>query len=140
MTEMIKEQEKTEKLAKRLIKAERGIILLFLILLIVLTIKSIYLDEVKDLTLAEQQFKDFAEYSLDRDYDGILEKTTLLSYRVIGIKMADEGQKAVLRYEDPKTGEMTEVVQNGRHEAEVRGYILWIMPIRQFSVTAEIKE
>lgn len=125
---------------KRLRGKETGMVVLFLVLLVILTLKSNLFDEVKNLSPEEQQFKDFVEYSVDRDYSGILGDMHLIAYRVIDIKMADEDQKAVLRYEEPKTGEPVEVTQDGRYQAEVRGYLLWILPIKEFSVTAEVEE
>ncbi len=126
--------------AKKISKKEVAMIISFLFLLTVLTIKSTMLDEVNNLNSPEQQFKDFVDYSVEEEKNGILENTGILVYRVYHIEMADEEEKAVLRYEDPETGEMTEVVQDGRYEASVRGYLLWILPINQFSVTAEIEE
>lgn len=125
---------------KKISKKEVAMIISFLFLLTVLTIKSTMLDEVNNLNSPEQQFKDFVDYSVEEEKNGILENTGILVYRVYHIEMADEEEKAVLRYEDPETGEMTEVVQDGRYEASVRGYLLWILPINQFSVTAEIEE
>ncbi len=121
-------------------KAEKGMILLFLVLLIALALKSNLFDEVKDLSPAEQQFKDFVDCSVARDYSGILEDMHLINYRVFQIKMADERQQAVLRYEDPKTGDPVEIRQDGRYQAEVRGYLLWILPVKQFAVTAEVQK
>ena len=141
MTEMeSSNSENTEKIEKIMVGKEKWMIMLFIILLIVLTFKSNLFDEVKNLSPEEQQFKDFVEYSVARDNSGILEDAKLLGYQVYDIDMADEDQKAVLRYEDPKTEEMVEIVQNGRYSANVRGYFLWILPIRQFSVTAEIQK
>lgn len=125
---------------KRLRGKEVGMVVLFLVLLVILTLKSNLFDEVKNLSREEQQFKDFVEYSVDRDYSGILSDMRLIAYRVIDIKMTDKDQKAVLRYEDPKTGEPVEVTQDGRYQAEVRGYLLWILPIKEFSVTAEVEK
>ncbi len=141
MTEMESSNiENSEKIEKIMVGKEKWMIILFLILLIVLTLKSNLFDEVKNLSPEEQQFKDFVEYSVARDNSGILEDAKLLGYRVYDIDMADEDQKAVLRYEDPNTEVMVEVVQNGRYNAKVRGYFLWILPVRQFSVTAEIQK
>lgn len=125
---------------KRLGGKEIGMVILFLVLLVILTLKSNLFDEVKNLPPEEQQFKDFVDYSVARDYSGILQGAPLMAYRVIDIKMADEDQKAVLRYEDPKTGDPVEVKQDGRYQADVRAYLLWILPIREFSVTAEVEE
>ena len=126
--------------SKKISKKEIATIILFLLLLMTLTLKSTLLDEVKDLTPEEQQFKNFVDYSVAQDKNGILESTGIMVYRVYDIKMADRDQKAVLRYEDPQTGKMTEIIQNGRYDASVRGYLLWILPIEQFSVTAAVEK
>lgn len=102
--------------------------------------KSIILDEVKNLSPAEQQFKNFADYSIAQKYNGVLEKAGILVYRVYDIEMENKNEKAVLRYQDPKTGEMTEIFQKGRYNASVRGYFLWILPVKHFSITAKIEE
>lgn len=132
------ESHRTDR--RKIGRREIGMIVLAIVLLIILTVKSTVLDEVKNLPPEEQQFKEFVDYSVARDYSGILEDAHLLAYRVYKIELADETQKAVLRYEDPETGEPLEVVQDGRYEADVRGYFLGVLPIRQFSVTAEVQK
>lgn len=125
---------------KQIGKKEIVMILVTIVLLITLGVKSIFFDEVTDLTPAEQQFKDFVDYSVARDYDGMLEKASLMVYRVYNIEMADKDQNAVLKYQDPRTGKKVETVQVGRYNAKVRGYVLWIFPVNHFDVTAEIRE
>ena len=121
-------------------KKEIAMIVVTIALMIILGVKSTFFDEVKNLTPAEQQFKDFVDYSVARDYDGMMEKARLMVYRVYQIEMADKEQNGVLRYKDPETGKKVEIVQDGRYLAKVRGYALWIFPINQFEVTAEIKK
>ena len=133
-------ETKINKTEKKISKKEIMMIILFFLLLITLTLKSTLLDEVKNLTPEEQQFKDFVDYSVARNYDGILEDTHLLVYRVYDIEMDNKNEKAVLRYEDSETGEMVDVIQNGRYMASVRRYFLWILPIKQFSVAAEVQK
>lgn len=120
-------------------KKEIVMIFVTIALMITLGIKSTLFDEVKNLPPAEQQFKEFVDYSVARNYDGILEKT-LMEYRVYKIEMADKEQKAVLKYRDSETGKQVEILQDGRYNAKVRGYVLWIFPIDHFEVTAEIQK
>ena len=121
-------------------KKEIVMIMVTIALMIILGVKSTFFDEVKNLPPAEQQFKDFVDYSVARDYNGMMEKAHLMVYRVYKIEMADKEQNGVLRYKDPKTGKKVEVVQDGRYLAKVRGYVLWIFPIDQFEVTAEVQK
>lgn len=119
---------------------EKAMILTLIFLLIVLTLKSTVFDEVKNLTAEEQKFKDFVEYSVAEQYNGVFEETGLMTYRVYDLYMADKEEKGILRYQDPQTGEMVDVIQDGRYNARVRGYFLWIIPVKHFSVTAKIEE
>jgi hypothetical protein len=121
-------------------KKEIIMIIVTIALMLILGVKSTFFDEVRDLPPAEQQFKDFVDYSVQRDYDGMMEKAHLMVYRVYKIEMADKKQNAVLKYKDPETGKQVEVVQDGRYNAKVRGYVLWIFPVNQFEVTAEIQK
>jgi hypothetical protein len=115
-------------------------IIVTIMLMITLGVKSTFFDEVKNLSPAEQQFKDFVDYSVTRDHDGAMEKAPLMVYRVYQIEMADKGQKAVLQYKDPETGKKVEIVQDDTYNAKVRGYVLGIFPISHIEVTSEIQK
>ncbi|MEL7655609.1 MAG: hypothetical protein AAGU75_06850 [Bacillota bacterium] len=136
----ISEESEKSKKGTPISSREKAMIIMIIFLLIALTVKSTVLDEVKNLSPEEQQFKDFVEYSISEQYDGFFEDSGLMVYRVYDLYMADKDAKGVLRYKDPKTGEMVDVVQDGRYNARVRGYFLWILPVKHFSVTAKIEK
>ncbi len=136
----ISEQSGEKQKGNPMSPREKAMIIMVVFLLIVLVFKSAVFDEVKNLTAEEQQFKDFVEYSVAEQYHGFLENSGLMVYRVYDLYMADKDQKGVLRYEDYKTGEMVEVIQDGRYNARVRGYFLRIIPVKHFSVTTKIEE
>lgn len=119
---------------------EKAMIIVLAVLVLILIVKSVFLDEVKNLSGEEEQFKQFVEYSIEEEHSGALADMGLMVYRIYDIYKADEDQKGVLRYVDPATGEKVEVVQDGRYTARVRGYLLWILPVQHFSVTAKIEE
>lgn len=121
-------------------KGEIMMVVLLITAIIMLTIKSTVLDEVKNLSRDEQQFKDFVEYSVEEEYSGKLADFGLMVYRVYDIDVENSDEKGLLRYPDPKTGEMREVVQEQRYIAKVRGYLFWILPIQHFSITSNIVE
>lgn len=133
-------REKEEEKKSPFVGKEKHTIALFIVLLLILTLKSTMLDEVKNLTPEEAQFKEFVEYSLEEDYGGLFKDIGLMAYRVYRIDMEDPEAKGLLRYEDPNTGQMEEIVQDGRYSGQVRGYLFSILPIKHFSVTAQIKE
>lgn len=134
------EQGKKDEKGRPTNSREKAMIILLVILVIILILKSMVFDEVKNLTPEEQQFKDFVEYSVEEEYSGTLADMGLMVYRVYDLYMADPDAKGVLRYEDAKTGKMVETVQEGRYNARVRGYLLWVLPVKHFSVTSQIDE
>ena len=113
--QMTEEEQETKK--SFFVGKEKHTIVLFLVLLAILSVKSILLDEVKNLTPEEAQFKEFVEYSLEEDYEGFLTDTHLMAYRVYKIQMVDDV-----------------------YVGSVRGYLFSILPIRHFSVTSQIVE
>lgn len=130
-----KDKVKNQPMSNR----EKSMIIIVVVLVIVLILKSSVFDEVKNLTPEEQQFKDFVEYSLEKEYSGFLADKGLMVYRVYDIYLADPNEKGVLRYE-MENGKTVEVVQDGRYNARVRGYFLWVLPIKHFSVTSTIQK
>ena len=136
----ISEESEKSKKGTALNSREIAMIIMIVLLLIVLAVKSTVIDEVKNLSPEQQQFKDFVEYSISEQYNGFLEDSGLMVYRVYDLYMADKDVKGILKYKDPKTGEMVDVIQYGRYNARVRGYFLWILPVKHFSVTAKIEK
>ena len=119
---------------------EKAMVIVLVLAIVVLIVKSTVLDEVKDLNPEEQIFKEFVEYSVEEEYSGFLVNKGIIKYRIYDLYMADADQEAVLRYKDPDTNQMVDVVQEGRYNARVRGYLFWILPVKHFSVTAQIIE
>lgn len=115
---------------------EKAMLIVIIALLVILVAKSLLFDEVKNLTPDEAVFKDFVEYTLEEDHA----VQAPFCYRVVKIFMANPDEKALLRYEDPATGEMTEVVLEGRYTAQVRKYLLWVIPYKSISITSQIVE
>lgn len=121
-------------------KGEIIMVVLLITAIILLTVKSTMLDEVKNLSRDEQQFKDFVDYSVEEEYSGKLADFGIMVYRVYDIDVENPDEKGLLRYPSPETGEMREVVQEQRYIAKVRGYLFWILPIQHFSITSNIVE
>ncbi len=136
IAEETKEKEKRKKLNSK----EKSMILVIIGMLVILTVKSVLLDEVKNLSPEEEKFKDFVTYSVEEQYHGFLEDKGLMMYRVYDIYVVDPDEKTILRYVDPRTGQAMEINQDKRYNARVRGYFLWIFPAKHFSVTAKVLE
>lgn len=116
---------------------EKSMLIVIIVLFVALTVKSVFLDEVKNLEGEPGQFKDFVEYSVDEEYDGVLKDLHIMTYRVYKIFIADESTPTEVEYVDPTTNEKVERVLSVRYTAGVRGYLFGIMPVKQFSVTAK---
>ena len=117
---------------------EKSMIIILVILVLVLILKSVVFDEVRNLNPDEQQFKDFVDYSVEQEYRGTLEDMGLMVYRVYDIYLADPNENGIIKYLDAKSGKIVEVTQEGRYNARVRGYLLWVIPVKHFSVTSKI--
>ena len=115
-------------------------LILLVVAIIALIVKSTVLDEVKNLTPEEQRFKNFVDYAVAEEYRSFLSDKGIMKYRVYDLYMANPDEKAILRYEDEETKEMVEVIQEGRYNARVRGYFFWVIPVKSFSVTAQVVE
>ncbi|NLK73020.1 MAG: hypothetical protein GX285_08390 [Clostridiales bacterium] len=117
---------------------EKSMLIVTVMLVIILILKSFIFDEVKNLSGEEKMFKDFVEYSVAQEYDGILQQYNIITYRVFDIFVADETQNTIIRYKDPETGEDKEEILSVRYTGRVRAYLLGFLPFKQFSVTAQL--
>lgn len=119
---------------------EKSMIIVLAVLVLLLIVKSCFLDEVKNLTPEEQQFKEYVTYSVSEKYNGSMEKAGIMIYRVYDIYVANPNEQVQLDYRDVDTQEEVTVTQNDRYNARVRGYFLWIIPVKTFSVTPSVEE
>ncbi len=116
---------------------EKSMLIVTLALIVILVGKSLFFDEVKNLTDEEQEFKTFVEYSVSEKYNGKLQQFHIITYRVFDIFVADNQKKTNIIYEDPDTGQEINKILDVRYTAQVRSYLLGILPFKQFSVTAK---
>jgi hypothetical protein len=130
------EKKKREPLNNR----EKSMIIVVIVLAVALIAKSLFFDEVRNLTGDAAVFKEFVDYSIEQKYDGPLEDAGIIQYRVFDIYIAAPDEKGLLRYEDPKTGVMVEKTTEGRYNARARKVLLWVFPMKEVSVTSQIVE
>jgi hypothetical protein len=110
------------------------------VLIVILIAKSLIFDEVRNLSKDEQIFKDFVEYSVEQKYDGVFENAGIIQYRIFDIYMAAPDETSILRYEDSSTGVMLEKTLEGRYNARIRKVLLWLIPLKEISITSQITE
>ena len=115
---------------------EKILIAVTLVLVCLLFVKSLFLDEVKPSNLEELKFKQFVEKRIEdgKENLGLLSETKLTSFKVVKIqKVSKEGQSRVL-YLDESSNTYTEGTIEGKYKAKVRGYVLYVLPYKEFSV------
>lgn len=115
---------------------EKSMIIVTFLLLVALVGKSLFFDEVKDLSNQEQQFKAFVDYSVAEKYNGKLQEYNIITYRVFDIFTADDQVRTMIRYKDA-TGKEIEKILDRRYTARVRAYLLGIFPYKQLAITAK---
>lgn len=99
-------------------------------------VKSLALDEVKPKGQDEVKFKSFVEKRVEdgKEELGIINKTGLASFRVVKIEKTDEKGKSKILYFDEDRKDYVEGTLQGEYRARVRGYILYVIPYKEFSV------
>lgn len=117
---------------------EKSMIIVIAALVLILLIKTFAFDGVKNLSDDEKIFKTFVGYSIDEQFKGPLVDYGVVSYKIVDIYMAEENVTSLLRYKDIETGEMVETTLDGRYNAKVKKMILFIFPLKEFSITSQI--
>lgn len=139
MSKIIKKKKEKIKAKKEPINnREKAMIIVTIALVLILIVKTFAFDGVRNLTEDEEVFKTFVEYSIDEQFSGTLVDYGIVSYKIVDIYMAEENVTSLLRYKDINTGEMIETTLDGRYNAKVKKMILFIFPLKEFSITSQI--
>ncbi|HKL10229.1 MAG TPA: hypothetical protein VJ990_02230 [Clostridia bacterium] len=112
---------------------ERIYLLAIMAMLLLLTMKSLFLDGVNDLNEEEKEFSQYVEQTIESREKWALNKTDVLSYKIVKIKKTDE-EAATIIVED---NEKRPMEFSGHYTARVRKYIFWILPYGDFSISME---
>jgi hypothetical protein len=133
-----KKKEKVKAKKEPINNREKAMIIVTIALVLILIVKTFAFDGVRNLTEDEEVFKTFVEYSIDEQFSGTLVDYGIVSYKIVDIYMAEENVTSLLRYKDINTGEMIETTLDGRYNAKVKKMILFIFPLKEFSITSQI--
>lgn len=114
-------------------KRESRYVYVILLLLAALTVKSLWLDGVGEITGEEADFAKYALQTIESKEKWALNKTDILTYKIVKIVKNDENPTSI-SFWDQERKERRQVVLSGRYTARVRKYILWILPYGDFSV------
>jgi len=114
-------------------KREGRYALVILILIALLTVKSLLLDGVTNLSGEKAEFARYVEQTIESREKWALNKTDALSYKIVKISKTND-EPLTIELEDDKVIELS-----GKYKARVRKYILWILPYGDFSISIEDK-
>jgi hypothetical protein len=119
---------------------ENRMIFLILILLTTLSIKSLLLDPVRPETIELDLYQQYAQLTAPFQGNRRPDPEGLYTYRTVMVeKTGDEGQTHIV-YEDTQTNEMIETILPGQYQARVRGYLLYILPVKLIRVEGGLKD
>ncbi|MFZ5966814.1 MAG: hypothetical protein ACOYVK_06535 [Bacillota bacterium] len=119
---------------------EKMWVVLTLVLFIVLISKSLFFDEVKNVSGDEAKFKAFVMKAVEDRYGGFMLEKNLVSYRVVSIEQTSTEGESVIEYYDPEKGMDVREEIPGVYKAKVRGYFLHIIPYKEFGVMSSTEE
>lgn len=115
---------------------ERTYLLVIGLLLAALSVKSLFIDGVGPLEGEAEQFSDYVEQTISERQAWVLNKTEVLSYKIVGIAKT-EGPPAEIILRDPETESETAVVLSGPYRARVRKYIFRVLPYGDFTISTD---
>jgi len=118
-------------------KREKNYMFAIVAMLLLLAVKSIFLDGVNDLNAEEKDFSQYVEQTIESSEKWALNKSDALSYKIVKIKKTNEEAATIIVDENEKSS----LEFSGHYTARVRKYILWILPYGDFSISMEnVKE
>lgn len=108
-----------------MIKREKIFLIAMLILLVILCVKSLWLDSYSPKNIAEEAFYEKVELIIDEKYTGWLFDYKIVTTKITKISEMTEGDKT---YKD-LNGDIQET--DGVYKAKVRKYIFWLLPFSE---------
>lgn len=119
---------------------DKRMLLLVLVAATLLSAKSIWLDPVKPL---DENLRLYSEYAMLAApyHDGeVPPPPSLYTYRTVRVvRLNEEGETLVLQT-DPATNLLKEVTLQGKYQARVRAYVLYVLPVKHIMVEGGVAE
>ncbi|RKD26425.1 hypothetical protein SAMN02745883_02115 [Caminicella sporogenes DSM 14501] len=110
-------------------KREKMYVIVIIILLAILTVKSLFLDEFKPRTYEEKMFKEYVEKLTYKRYNNnFFMKKGLINFRVVSIKKIDDKGISIIEVKDENNNNYKQVKISGKYKAKIRKYVLHILP------------
>lgn len=115
-------------------KRDKFIVIAMVVLLLILCVKSLWIDNYTPKNDSEEAFYMKVENIIEEQYTGWLYDYHLVTPKIVKISEMSEGDK---KYKDLE-GEIK--TTEGVYKAKVRKYILWILPFSEERILEGIKK
>lgn len=117
-------------------KREKLLLIFTIGLVALMIVKSVALDEVRPQGQDEVKFKSFVEKRIEdgKEELGLLNKTGLVAFRIVKIEKTSENGETTILYFEEEQNTYVEGIIKGEYKARVRGYLLYVIPYREFTV------
>ncbi len=115
-------------------KKEKMYIYGVIILLIALIIKSVYLDEVKNLTIEEAMFKEHVSKIIEEEYKSFFTENNIIGFRIVKVKKIEDEGVSIIEVKDENTNTYKQTEISGVYKGKVRKYLFYLIPYGEFSV------
>jgi hypothetical protein len=115
---------------------EKRMIIVILVLLLGLSVKSIYMDEIRPETTELDQYQRYAKLAASLMDSPFASRIGLFTYRTINVKQVAAEGETVIIYPDGNGDSVVfvEMTLPGQYEARLRGYLLSILPVKQVRI------
>jgi len=119
---------------KQFDKREKAYIVALVILVVILFVKSFWIDGYEPKNEEEVVFKAYIENVLEERFDHPLYNNHILTYKIVGIGKVSETEARIIEHYDPVKKEEVSYELRGSYKTQVRKYLLGLLPIGQDTV------
>ncbi|AKL97074.1 hypothetical protein CACET_c36430 [Clostridium aceticum] len=113
-------------------KRGQAMLIVTILLLVFLIVKSLFFDPVRGLEGDREKYRLFALQVAPSQNISLLERGSLLNYKVIYVFKENEEDNTKIMYKRDEAW-ITEVLEGG-YSAKVRAYILGVIPVKDIYV------
>ena len=111
-----------------------------LVLLLLLSMKSIFLDPVKPASTDLEQYAGFARLTapIQLGMPPLLEK--VYTFRTVSVEQVSETGETLILHPVPGEARLAEIRLSGTYQARVRGYVLLVLPVQQILIEGGLED
>lgn len=119
---------------KQFNKREKIYIGVLVVLVMVMCVKSLWLDPYTPADESEIIFVEYVENALEEQFDNPLYTYHILTYRIVDVGEVSETEARLVEHYDPGVDEKVMLELKGSYKAKVRKYLLGLLPVGQETV------